>query len=217
MAISFPLSTAVLADKLKIKSVVFDIKRNDELSGTGDGRVWQAELAPPLWTAEIVLRTDYNDALKQIAAIIRKLNGSQEAFFLYDPISKYPQYDPTGSILGANTPVIGSISSGRNSLSLSGLTANYRITVGDKMAIPYGSGPTRYAFLEASETITANGSGVTGQIEVFPFVPLGVSNGAAVTLKKPACKMILMPNSHNPGTAQLPFTENAGFQAIQKK
>ncbi len=217
MAITFPLATSVLADKLKIKSVVFDIKRNDELSGSGDGRLWQAELAPPLWTAEVALRTDFNDAAKQIAAIIRKLNGSQEAFFLFDPISKYPQYDPTGSILGASTVTISSIISGRNSLALTGLPAGYRITVGDKMSIAYSSSPTRYAFLEASETITANGSGVTGQIEVFPHVPVGISAAAAVTLKKPACKMILMPGSHNPGTAQMPFTENAGFQAIQRK
>lgn len=217
MAITFPLATSVLADKLKIKSVVFDIKRNDELSGSGDGRLWQAELAPPLWTAEVALRTDFNDAAKQIAAILRKLNGSQEAFFLFDPISKYPQYDPTGSILGSNTVTIGSIDSTRKSLSLTGLPAGYVITIGDKMSISYSSNPTRFAFLEASETITANGSGVTGQIELFPSVPIGINAGAVVTLKKPICKMILMPGTHNPGTAQLPHTENAGFQAIQKK
>lgn len=217
MAVTFPLAVSALADKLKIRSVVFDIKRNDEMSGSGDGRLWQAELAPPLWTADITLRTDFNDAMKQIAAIIRKLNGSQEAFFLYDPISKYPQYDPTGSILGSSVPTILSIATNRSSFSITGLPANYRITIGDKISIPYGSNPTRYAFLEASETITANGSGVTGQIALFPNVPIGVANGAAITLKKPACKMVLVPGSHNPGTAQLPFTENASFKAIQKK
>lgn len=216
MAITFPLSVAALADKLKIKSVIFDIKRNDEMSGSGDGRLWQAELAPPLWTAEISLRTDYNDALKQIAAIIRKLNGSQEAFYLYDPISKYPQYDPTGSILSGASPAVLAIAAGRNALSLNFLPANYRITLGDKLCIPYGS-PVKYAFVEASETVTANGSGVTGMMEIFPNLPIGLGAGGAVILSKPFCKMILMPGTHNPGTAQLPFTENASFQAIQKK
>lgn len=217
MAFVFPLAPSALADKIRIKSVTFDIKRNDELSGSGDGRIWQAAMAPPLWTADISLRTDYNDSLKQIAAIIRKLNGSQEAFFLYDPTSKFPQYDPDGSILGPNVVTIASIGGNRQSLSLSGLPANYRITVGDKMSMPYGSGPTRFAFLEASETITANGAGTTGQIEIFPFVPIGVTAPATVTLIKPVCKMILMPGTHKPGTAQNPLTDNAGFQAIQKK
>jgi hypothetical protein len=149
--------------------------------------------------------------------MIRKLHGAQEAMMLYDPLSKYPQYDPTGSILGSSVVTIGAIAANRSSLSLSGLPANYRITVADKMSIAYSSGPTRFAFLEASETITANGSGVTGQIAVFPFVPTGVAADAGVTLKKPACKCIVLPGSHNPGTASELFTEGATFKVIQKK
>ena len=75
----------------------------------------------------------------------------------------------------------------------------------------------RFAFLEVSETVTANGSGVTGQIEVFPHVPTGVAAGQGVTLKQPACKVIIQPGSHNPGTAQNVLTEGATFKVIQKK
>lgn len=217
MAVTYPYPLSRLNDVLAIDSVVWDIQRNDEMSGSGDGRVWPAELAPPLWTGAVTLTTGYHAALKQVAAIIRKLHGAQEALFLCDPLSLYPQYDPAGTILGANVVTIGSIASNRSSLSLVGLPANYHITVGDKMSIAYGSAPTRYAFIEASETIIANGSGVTAQIGVFPFVPSGIVADAVVDLKKPACKCIIVPGSHNPGTAKGVFTQGAGFKVIQKK
>ena len=53
MAITHPYALSVLADRLDIESETWDIKRNDELSRTGDGRVWQAELAPSLWAATL--------------------------------------------------------------------------------------------------------------------------------------------------------------------
>ncbi|CAN7447249.1 hypothetical protein LJR235_002874 [Pararhizobium sp. LjRoot235] len=217
MTVSYPYSLAFFADKLDIASVIWDIQRNDEMSGTGDGRVWQAELAPPLWIGTVTLNRKLSAELKQIAAMVRKLHGAQEALMLYDPLSRYPQYDPTGSILGSSVVTIGSIAANRSSLSLVGLPANYRITVGDKMSIAFGAGQTKFAFLEASETITANGSGTTTQIAVFPFVPTGVAAGAEVVLKKPACKCIIVPGSHNPGTAAELFTDGAGFKVIQKK
>ena len=101
MAVSYPYSLPAFADLLKISSIVWDIQRNDELSGSGDGRVWQAELAPPLWTGTVTISDMYNAEAKQIAARIRKLHGAQEALFLYDPLSKYPQADPDGTKLGS--------------------------------------------------------------------------------------------------------------------
>lgn len=217
MTVTYPYPLSRLNDILSIDSVVWDIQRNDEMSGSGDGRIWPAELAPPLWTGDVFLTTGYHSALKQVAAIIRKLHGAQEALFLCDPLSLYPQSDPAGSILGANVVTIGAIAANRSSFSLTGLPANYRITVGDKMSITYGADPPRYAFLEASETIDANGSGVTAQIGVFPFVPAGVAADAVVDLKKPPCKCIVVPGSHRPGTAKGAFTQGAGFKVIQKK
>ena len=61
-----PLS--YLSDLLCIDSVTWDVQRNDELSGSGDGRVWQAELAPPLWTADIAININYHHQIKQLAA-----------------------------------------------------------------------------------------------------------------------------------------------------
>ena len=121
MAITYPYALSVLADRLDIESETWDIKRNDELSRTGDGRVWQAELAPPLWTADVTLNIGPNNNLKQIAACVCKLHGAQELFHPFVPLSKYPQADPDGSILVASPVRINSVGTGGRTISLKGL------------------------------------------------------------------------------------------------
>ena len=214
MAVSYPYSLPAFADLLKISSIVWDIQRNDELSGSGDGRVWQAELAPPLWTGTVTLSDMYNAEAKQIAARIRKLHGAQEALFLYDPLSKYPQADPDGTKLGSASVSVVALGADNASLSLQGLPAGYRLTVGDKIQVGYGG---RYAFLEVSETASADGQGITPVFGVFPHLPAGFTAGLGVILLLPACKCLIMPGSHNPGTASGPITSGATFKVIQKK
>ncbi len=218
MAITYPYPVSFLADRLNIETVTWDIKRNDELSGSGDSRIWQAELAAPLWTGDVTLNVGYHDDLKQIAALIRKLHGAQEQFFLYDPLSKYPQLDPTGSILGASAVRVNSVGTGGRTISLRGLPAGYVLTLSDKMQIAYASSPIRNAFLEVSDLIvTADGSGATGQFEIFPNVPTGVAANDIVTLAKPACKVFIMPTSHNPGSASGLMTTGATFKVMEKR
>lgn len=217
MTVTYPYALADFADRLRITSVVWDVQRNDEFSGTGDGRVWQAELAAPLWIGTVSLITMENDVAKQIAAKIRKLHGAQEAFFLCDPLSKYPQSDPDGSIIGARAISVNAVSADLDGLSLKGLPAGYQLTTGDKMQIVYGANPVRNAFLEVSEDATADAFGVTPVFGIFPHVSSAIAANMAVILVKPACKCIVMPGSHNPGTATKMHTDGAGFKVIQKK
>ena len=49
------------------------------------------------------------------------------------------------------------------------------------------------------------------------LVPTGFAAGLGVTLLLPACKCLVMPGSHNPGTASGPITSGATFKIIQKK
>lgn len=217
MAYTFPLAKTVLSDILKISEVVWDIQRNDELSGSGDGRTWQVELAPPLWRAEVKLAPAYNADAKQVAAIIRRLNGAQNTFFLVDPSSPYPSSDPTGSTIGSSTVTINSISSDRNQLSLTGLPSTYVLHPGDKGQISYSSNPTRNYFFEVSETAVASGGGTTSAFEIFPRVALGISTGATVILKKPACKMFIVPESFHPGDVQNLITTGAAFTCLERR
>ena len=216
MALTYPYALSVLADRLAIAQVVWDIQRNDELSGTGDGQVWQAELAEPLWSADILLSDDLHNDVKQVAALIRKLHGSQESFMLYDPLSLYPQADRDGSILGAHAVSVKAIGENRQSVSLQGLPAAYKLTLGDKMQILYADAERNY-FCEVSETVIANGSGETSLFEIFPHVPVGLAAADAVILKRPACKMFVPPNAFKPGTGQGAITSAASLKVLERR
>lgn len=215
MAFSYPLPLTVLADRLPIQSAVFLDHRNDELSGSGDARVWQAEMADPLWTAEVAIDKVYHNEASQIAATIRKLYGAQEAFWLYDPVKQYPDADPTGSILGAALVKVNSIGGDNKSMRFSGLPAGYTLTLGDKFQINYVGG--RSYFGEVSETIAAAVGGITPAFEVFPHLPSGLAVNDTVTLIRPACKMFVMPKSFRQGTQDGMFHQGMGFTAMQRK
>lgn len=207
-----------LADHLVIDGVTWSIRRNDELSGLGDGRILAAEMAPPLWSAEVTLCDMPNGEAKQVTARIRALHGSMTAFMLCDPASEYPQYDPDGSILGAAAVTVSAINLNARQISLAGLPSGYRITTGDKLQIPYAQGSIeRQAFLEASETMTATGGGTISSLGVFPHVPPGVAEGNAVILARPALRCIIVPGSHNPGTVRSRITYGQSFNVVQKK
>lgn len=217
MTYSYPLSLAALADLFEIETVVWDIQRNDELSGTGDGRVWQAELASPLWTAEVTLASNRHHVVKQIAARVRKLYGAQESFMLYDPLSMFPHADRNGSILAGSTVTVKAIGENRKSLSLQGLPGGYVLTPGDKMQVTYSSEPALNFFCEVSEDVVADEDGDTAAFEIFPHIPAGVAADDAVVLARPACKVFILPNSFKPGTARGANTEGASFKAVERR
>ncbi|NTH50938.1 hypothetical protein G6L09_08120 [Agrobacterium rhizogenes] len=206
-----PLS--YLADRLKIESVTWSVQRNDELSGSGDGRLWQAELAPPLWTAEIKLAADYAANAEGVAALIRSLRGAQDPFLLYNPMRRHPIADPFGTILGSASVSINSLGSSTNELSLKGLPAGYALTVGDKLQIM----APKTQFVEIVDTIAASGSGVTSVFRVFPALRAGTAVNMAVQLVNPACAMVISTGSHNPGTTTGNITTGASFKAIEKR
>lgn len=214
MAITYPYSLATFFDLLSIQSCVFDVERYDESSGSGDGRDWQAELAPPLWIADVRLNVKNWQELKKIQALLRKLKGSQESFWLCDPTSLYPASDPDGSILGVSTVQVQSVGANRDKIRFKGLPSTFALKAGDKFSIQYGSSPYRYYFGEVSEDVTAV-AGVTPEFDVFMNVPVGVVANDPVTLKKPACKMALV--SYDAGETEAVLTRGLSFRARERK
>lgn len=208
-----PLPRSFLNDVLPISAVKWDIQRNDQFDGDGGGDVWQAELADPLWTGDVTLDRDEHDVLKQIAARIRSLHGAAQAFLLCDPLSLYPQADPTGAVLGSATIETRLIDANRSLALLQGFPAGYALTIGDKLQITQG---TMIRFHEVSETATATGAGYM-DLTVWPRLSLNLAVGATITLKRPACPVIILPGSHDPGTARGSLTDGAAFRVLQKK
>lgn len=214
MAYTFPLAVATFADVLKVAKVSFRLRDNQEISGLGSGDILAAQLTPRNWIADVTLAKLTHNQAKQIQAMIEALDGSINTFLLTNTLALYPQSDPTGAILGANTVVIASLPSAK-SMTLSGLPAGYVLTLGDMLSYTYSS--TRRALLRISETVTANGSGITPAFEVRPWIPTGTATSTAVTLKKPAGKFIMVPNTFDVGSDDNYVTTSIKFTAMEKK
>lgn len=208
-----PIALSAIFDLLPIASVEWDIERSDEFSGVGSGDLWQAEVADPFWAANVTLGRGLNDELKRAAARIRRLDGARQSFMLCDPISLYPQADPTGTIIGSANVTVRAVASDRNIAQLQGFPNGYTLTVGDKLQFTQGA-MQRFFEVSASAVAAAGGN---MDVTVFPRLPLALAAGAVINLKKPACPVIIQPKSHKPGVARRSVTEGAGFRVLQKK
>ncbi|MDQ0454659.1 hypothetical protein [Rhizobium paknamense] len=207
------LALSELFDLLPIASVTWSIQRNDEFDMLGSGDVWQAELAVPLWTAEISLGTSRNDEATEVAALIRSLDGVRTAFLVCDPIRSYPLLDPQGVSIAGHAITIREIGADRVTARMTGFPPGYTLSRGDKLQITYGG---QIAFVEVSRTMAADAEGHL-DAPIFPRLPLAIAAGMAVTLARPACPMIIVPESHNPGEARRTTTSGAGFKTMQKR
>ena len=194
MTATFPLPLASLSDLVKIATLTWSLERFVETSGLGTGETLEAELSPPLWRADCESVPMPNAAANQLMARFYLLNGGQQSFYLSNPIAKYPQSDPTGSILGASAVKVKSVSSDKSSLAFKSLPNGYVLTIGDMVAVDYGS-PARRALFIICASGNANGSGDTAELEVRPYVRAGIAADASVYFAKPAAKVRLLPDT----------------------
>ena len=203
MALSFPYPLAFFCDLLRVNRVRLRLQRNDEQSGSGDGRFWSAELARPLWTAEASLATRPETEARELEAKIDGLDGMHGTFLFSDPAYKGPASGVTSG-LGAVT-ILG-ISADRGGISLSGLPAGYVVTAGDFLSIVHG---TYVYFGRFAEGGTAGVGGNLAVRAIRPFLPLTVQTGAAVELVLPYFKAIIPPGGYAPFNYDLPSGEIA--------
>lgn len=193
MALTYPLSLAAFAEKLRIASAPFVLEEQHQLSGLGTGDVLAAQLAPSRWTAQVTLAAESHTRAREIQALIESLDGPVQSFYLYCPTNCYPAADPGGAVLGASTVTIHTVGANNRSLRLGGLPVGYKITAGDAMHYDYGNNPVRRAYHRAAETVVADGAGVTPLFDLSHHLRPGAIAGLAVTLKKPAAKMFRKP------------------------
>lgn len=213
MAITFPAPTTYIADLLRVPKRTFTLAQQQEFSGLGSGQILAAELAPALWTADIETKPMPRPLANQLQARLDTLDGTLNAFYLYDPWKCAPSADPGGTILGSSTPSIHTLDANNKAMRVMGLPAAYVLTEGDYIAFDYASG-TKRAFHRIVETATADGSGLTPLFEVRPHIRSGATTSTAVTMIKPAALMVMMPGSLNI-SAQAGLTVFS-FTAIQR-
>ena len=214
MAIAFPLTRTLFADRLKIAAFRWQLQLFVESSGTALGQVIVNEIAPRRWRAEVELARMPHAEAADIQALVDAL-GPSGTFYLHNPAQLGPREDPTGAAVAGLTVAISAVGADNRSLRLAGLPAGYRLRRGDMLHFDYGPSPSRRALHRIVEDATASGAGITGFFEVRPFLKAGVTTGLQVTLVRAAARMMLEPGWFDPGTEGPVLTSGMGFAAIE--
>ncbi|MBO9100003.1 MULTISPECIES: hypothetical protein [unclassified Rhizobium] len=188
MAITFPYD---LLSAFPGWSTEFDLAYRQEQSRTAGGRTIVKDLGSPLWQATWQSRNLRVNELDAWRARLKALENGLQTFRAWPTSRAYPIAYPNGSwptgAAFSGQARINSLSS--KAVSLKGLPAGYRVSVGDYMQI----GTTDLH--QVVEDAVANAGGVTGSFEVRSFLwPAAVVN-AIVSLTKPSCIMGIVPGT----------------------
>lgn len=167
-----------------------------ETSGQAGGQVRVRDLRSMLWDFNARLPSVPQADANDIKALIGSMGISRVSFLAWPLDRQYPKADPTGSIVGASTVQINSLNADNKRLSLKGLPNGYVLSRGDFIQFIYST--THYALHQVvASSVTANGSGVTTEFEVFPFIRQGAAVNNAVNLKLPCAEFRILPGSYD--------------------
>jgi len=175
----------------------FSLRWRQEQSTQASGRILVKDMGAPLWTLRAASRTMSPNNLDLWRAKLTSLENGLQIFWGY-PMSRcypilYPNGTwPTGSSFSGNTANLSAINVNRKAVTLSALPAGFVLSVGDYIAITFG---TRKDLHQVMETATANGSGVTNEFEIRPQLWPDMTITKAVSVKQPACQMAIVPGS----------------------
>lgn len=213
MALTFPLALSDFALAMKKLSIKFRLVDNSQASGLGSGQILVSQVGPRYWEADVTLREGLHRELIQMQAFVESLDGGLRSFYMYDPRCAYPQYDPDGTKLNGYTPEINAVS-GVTLIRVSGLPNGYQLLPGDMIAWNYGPDSEYRALHRIVDGGTAT-TGTTPYLEIRPALETTGIIGRNVTLRRPSCKMIIVPDSFDPGTGKIMTTSGFTFKARQ--
>lgn len=180
MTLAANLSLATFADILAVESMAFNLVFHQELSRAGS-ELLAADLADASWMIDATsVPYSHADALQRLS-IINSRKGAMQTFLFANKSALYPFADPTGSIFGAATPVVGTITD-RSTVAFTGFPNNYVMTAGDFFSVLYDT--SRYYIGQFSESKTASGAGAISATTVSPPLPALIVGGEAVTVLK---------------------------------
>lgn len=219
MALPDPLPVEAFADLFKVQDVEFVQNFNQQSSMTGGGERRYADRAPAMIRAKITTIPMLNAEAEGIMALINSRAGGLKKALLYNYRLPYPATDPggvnldsgsitgpslvldfaggTGEIFSASSvsPRIRSIAD-RLHVAFERLPSGYVLPVGTYFSIVFDT--SRYYLGQIAEQATANSSGATGTVEIWPPLPASITGTPSITLKKPPAKFTIVPNSAFP-------------------
>jgi hypothetical protein len=205
MALSFPLINTMTAGRYRQQG--FRLLQRQELSHQTNGVLRGRVNGQPLWYARLALvKLAYDDAV-DFEAMVNAHDGVVQPIRAGDLRRPYPRAYPAGSF--SDSGAVGSIPS-TTSLTLKSLPASFAISRGDYFMYTVGG---RVRLHQVSESVTANGSGVTAAFQVRPALSANLAVDDAVAFKQPVCDMIIVPGTFDP-VSDTDWTD-ISFDAIQ--
>lgn len=213
--LTFPLSLDQFFAGLRILECSFRLPSAAVQSRTRGGEILTAEIGNRLWTARVTLRPLLHREASAVLAKLELLETAGASMMMMPwPMCGLAD-DRDGAKIAGRSPVISQISANNRELRISGLAPNLAISEGDFIGVPYGH-PVRFGLHRVVIGQVANESGALGQsIEVVPPLRAGVAVGGPVTLYRPACKAVIVPNSVEDGQMNGNRREGISFSAIQ--
>lgn len=182
MALSYPLSVGAFIKALPVSKITFHPTSNVTMGTTGAGELLTVGNGERLWEGRVMCDMDRWAAAEADMALIREME-EVGGTFLMTPL----HMEKTGAA-GATLNTV----NGRQ-VRFSAAGAGRVLTVGTYFSFAYGGG--RYSLHQLSETVTADGTGLTPLGQVVPPVPASVPTPQAVQFAQPVCKAIIKPGS----------------------
>lgn len=214
MAVTFPVSVADFFGKLHVAALALEPTDAVQVSRTRGGEVLSADVGAVLWRGSARLTPEYYDDMDGLRALLMLIRRPGGSFMVSPPYRRGPIADPNGAILGASTPQIHSLEGNNRELRIKGLPPGYVLSAGDYLSFEYGTNPLRYAFHQIVTGAAADGSGVTGQLEVFPVLRPGVVLDTPVKLVAPEFRAVIEETPEYGRMADL-ATNEVSFSFIQ--
>ncbi|MTH62112.1 hypothetical protein [Paracoccus litorisediminis] len=210
MALPANLNLSQFSNKLRVTGFTLHCPTPKAISRTGGGEVLQARLGPSLWQGECQLSFSPQVKTAGIRALIDLLLDPGQTFN-FSPVDYYgPAADLGGVALGSASVTLSAVASNNRDLTLAGLPSGYVLSPDDLLSFTHSGGiPALHRLVVGA---TANGSGVA-TVEVWPRVRPGWAAGAAVQLKTPFLRAIML--EREPGSSARIMHSGISFNFLQ--
>lgn len=211
MALTFPINLITFFSTLPLAEMTFELTESMVISRLGNGEIISSDYSTRLWQGQCNVATDlYHRDGEKLAAMGRAIRESR-ASFLVTPIHA-PK--PAAMVTVPAAPKIHSVQNGRQ-IRLKGLVPSSKMTAGDFVSWSYGSSPVRTSLHQLVEGDTADGSGITGWMEVTPMLTAGAVAETPVVLDKPYCVAKYIPGSWGSPQVKSLYAGGFSFQWVQ--
>lgn len=192
-----------------------ELSANQEQATDSGGRVYVRNFSDPLWKMSAQTKRLSPNALDEWRARLDALENGLVTFKAFALSRAYPiAYPngawPTGGSFSGTTAQVHTVGADNKSLRVKGLPAGFVLSRGDMIQV----GDTDLYRL--METATADGGGITPSFEVRPHLWDGIAVNDAVSVKRPACLMVLVPGSVQ-AAADTSGRGAVSFQAIEAR